>query len=260
MVFLLIPITAIVVDSFSKKKGFTLTALSPFISATIFIIVGYYYDIWHPTWLIFLIIPMLGIIETRMNAVTLLTSLSPFISLISFVLIVYYNGDTTYSWLVFLSIIFFGLLNEENTKKKYVSLFTLFISIVLYVILMMQFESWLALLSFLIFIITGIFTGYVKFDIPAEDRLFTIVVVVIAIVGFLGLGIFLDLWAVSWLSFFIIPMAFIVKYNKRKPLLTPLSPFISVAILVLLGYFFDLWHISWTALLLIPIIAILENA
>ena len=200
------------------------------------------------------------ILESNIKPIPLLTALSPFLSLISFVLLQYFTGDATYSWLVFLSIIFFGLLNEEDKKKKCISVFSLLISIILYIILMREFNSWLALLSFLIFFITGIYTGYVKFDIPTEDRLFTIVVIVISCVGFIGLGVLLNLWAISWLSFFIIPMSYIIKYNKRKPFLTPLMPFISVAIFVLLGYFFDLWYISWTALLLIPIVAILENA
>jgi|SRR5690554_1995165 len=260
MVFLLIPITAIIVE-LSKKGNYMLTALSPFLSIAFFIIFGSLYELWHPTWLIFLLIPIMGIIESKseMDNKTFFTALSPFISLISFILLQYFTGDFKYSWLVFLLIIFLGLLHEDNRNNKAILFTSLLLSTILYLLIMIIFGNWLALLSFSIFVIAGIYTGNINIDFDGESKVFALMTIILSFASFIGVGYYFDLWAVSWLFLFIIPVSFILKYNKTKPTFTPLSPFISVALLVILGYFFNLWYISWIALLLIPITAIIED-
>lgn len=269
LVFLLIPITAIIVEMINDHDKHLTTALSPFVAGIIFFIAGFQYNLWHPAWLIFLIIPVFGIINSRdeMDRLTLFTALSPFISLTGFILIVYTTGNAHYAWLLFLLVVIFGSFHKDDKKKRWLFLTSLFVSIILYILIGNIFGNWpLAGLSFILAIVTGLFTGFIQistdFNIEGTSRseiVTNIFIILLSIGLFIAAGLLFDLWAVSWLFLLIIPMAMIVRYNDDPMKLTPLSPFVAVTIFMLLGFLYDLWHISWVAFLLIPIVAILEG-
>ena len=261
MVFLLIPVTAIIVELFGKDN-YVLTALSPFISFIIFMLLGSKYNLWHPGWLIFFIIPLLGIIESKkeMDNLEFVTALSPFISLIAFILIGYYTGEYKYTWLLFLLVVFLGIFHEYSSKSKLILFTTLFLSTGLYLVLTYYYSWQIGLLAFIIFVVAGIYTNTINIFINGNLNKLDLFIVFMSFTSFICVGYFLDLWEISWLLLLLIPITMILKYQKAKPILTPLSPFISLIIFMILGYFFDLWYISWLAFLLIPVTAIVENA
>jgi uncharacterized membrane protein len=265
LIFLLIPVTAIIVEMGNNKEEYLLTALSPFISMTVFLVFGFFYDIWHPTWLIFIIVPLFGVIESKheMDSLSFYTALSPFVSFIAFMVVGHFTGAYHLAWLLLLTVAVLGIFQENQMKHRVLLLISLIISVGLYLILGYYVTDWIvASLAFLLFVVAGIFTGFVGIEVEGiNQNLSDFLIVLFAILSFLAVGYFFDLWAVSWLCLLLIPVLMIIKYREKNDehLLTSLSPFLSITIFILLGYFYQLWHIAWLAFLLIPIMAIIED-
>jgi hypothetical protein len=64
LVFLLIPVTAIVTDLVSQKKNITglVTGLVALLATVAYIVMGFAFSLWHPGWIVFLAIPITRII------------------------------------------------------------------------------------------------------------------------------------------------------------------------------------------------------
>src|SRR6056297_680778 len=107
-------------------------AVSPFIALLIFFIFGFGYDVWHPTWLVFFLIPMSAILlSVKEGFWTTLTAISPFIATSFFILYGYYTGVYHPVWMVFLIIPAFGFMTIKE-PRKYVYLLLLVLSSLVY--------------------------------------------------------------------------------------------------------------------------------
>ncbi|MBN2604270.1 MAG: DUF1700 domain-containing protein [Bacilli bacterium] len=260
MVFLLIPITAIIVEMGKTRDAHLTTAISPFFSTVLFLFLGFYYNLWHPAWVVFLIIPILGVWNSRtsMNTLTLITSLSPFVATISFVILGLY-GYWIEGWLVFLLIPMIGILHNTNKKEVIIweSLCIFGIAGYLYMGHVNPGDWQFAWTTFIPVIIYSLLISdwNINGDVPYTYR----VVSVISILLFLLFG-FLGFWEISWYALLIIPMFAIIKEAPKKERIIALSPFIAVIIFFTIGYYFDAWHLSWMAFLIIPMTAIIKNA
>ncbi len=63
MVFLIIPITAIVLEAVtSKKKMDSLIGLVALLAVVVFLLLGFFANLWHIAWIVFLVIPITAII------------------------------------------------------------------------------------------------------------------------------------------------------------------------------------------------------
>jgi hypothetical protein len=64
LVFLLIPVTAIVTDLASQKKNITglVTGLAALLATVAYMLMGFVFSLWHPGWIVFLAIPIARII------------------------------------------------------------------------------------------------------------------------------------------------------------------------------------------------------
>jgi hypothetical protein len=64
LVFLAIPVTAILTDILSKKKDVAglVAGLTAMLAIIAYMIMGFIYDLWHPGWIVFLAIPVSSII------------------------------------------------------------------------------------------------------------------------------------------------------------------------------------------------------
>ena len=243
-----------------------IVALMPFISVITFMGIGLATDIWHPTWLVFLSIPVTAIIlNTRTK--DMLVSLSPFASVIVFMLLGTYKGLWNPGWLVFLSIPMLGLVQSKHRFKALIQFSAFAIAIAFYLYWGYTTGQWqVAALGFALPIVTLILFGDIGFnwDLPKDGperrkALLMLSVVITCVIVFLLVGYFLDGWLYAWQVFVFIPVSAILFFNKKLQL-TPLMPFVAVMLFFNLGYFLDLWVISWIAFLLIPIVAIIENA
>jgi hypothetical protein len=261
MVFLLIPVTAIIMSMGKTKEEHLSTALSPFFATVIFLLLGFLYDLWHPAWMVFLIIPVLGIWNSRytMRKIDLLTALSPFIAVVAFI-ILGLNGYWIEGWVVFLIIPMFGIFNYPNKKVMMFWELLLIGGVAGYLFLGLVLDiSWeYAWLTFIPFAIFSLYKSDWEIDGEVPRRYLT--VIVFSIIAFLATGYFLNVWAVSWLFFLAIPVYAIISEVGEKEKLVALSPFIALSLFMLIGYFFNLWHLSWMAFLIIPMTAIVKNA
>ena len=261
LVFLLIPVIAIVLSMGKTKEDHLTTALSPFISTTIFLGLGFGYDLWHPGWIIFIIIPVLGIWNSRyeMRKIDLFTALSPFIAGLAYLVSGYY-GYWIEGTVVFLIIPMFGILNYPNKKIVFIWELLALVGIVGFLYIGISFEdawqyAWLAYVPFILMSILlndwsdtgGMSKPYVVLSIGS-------------LAAFLLFGLLVGDWAIAWLFFLAIPVYAIATETGKKEKAIALSPFVSIVIFMLLGYYFDLWHLSWIVFTIIPMTAIVKNA
>lgn len=241
-------------------------ALMPFVSLITFMGIGLSTGVWHPTWLVFLSIPVVAIIlTTRMKE--MLIALMPFVSVVVFMLLGIYQDLWNPGWLVFLSIPMVALMSDYKNWKSLVAFASFAIAIAFYLYYGYTYGDWkIAVLGFTLPVFVGLLLGQITifFDFPKDikERKRTIVmlsVILFAITSFLLIGILLSGWIYAWQVFLLIPIAAIACFNKKFSI-TPFMPFIAVIIFFNLGMFAGLWTISWMAFLLIPIVAIIENA
>ncbi len=233
-------------------------AVSPFIALLIFFIFGFGYDLWHPTWLVFFLIPMSAIVFSMKEGIwSLMTALSPFIATAFFILFGYYTGVYNPTWMIFLLILVFAFLTMDE-KRKYLYLALLLISSALYLWIGVTYKVYgISLLLFLPLIVLLTYYGHVEVKLIGTYRKpIGYVIIATIVVYFLG-GYLYDLWDVLWLVFLIIPVVAIYIGEKGRSKYLAMTPFVSVTIFFLLGYFLDLWQFSWLAFLLIPVVAIL---
>ena len=150
MVFLLIPVIAIIMSMGKTKEEHLTTALSPFAAVVIFLLLGFIYNLWHPGWMVFLIIPVLAIWNSRytMRKIDLLTALSPFVAVVSYT-ILGLNGYWVEGWVVFLIIPMFGIFNYPNKKVMLLweSLLIGGVAVYLYLILYLEISQRLSQLQ-----------------------------------------------------------------------------------------------------------------
>lgn len=240
-------------------------ALSPFFAVLVFMIIGMSTDIWHPTWLIFLIIPITAIILST-DKQEKVVALSPFVAVITFILVGTYTNYWNPAWLIFLIIPITALVYEKDTVKKTLMIVSIAIAIAFYLYMgYAQGDFMTGAFGFLLPLVVMLYYAEVKFELVVKNPLkrknaiiFTLVIVG-AIASFFLLGYFADGWVYAWMVFLLIPMTAIFLYDKPRKL-TPFMPFIAVIIFYSLGHFFGLFEISWIAFLLIPVVAIVENA
>ena len=250
----------------SKKHSDKIIALTPFIAVITFMLLGLIGNYWHPTWLVFLIIPMSAIILNT-HKKDKIVALSPFISLIIFMLVGTYTSYWNPAWLIFLSIPLLGLMYEKHTFKKYVQIGSLVLAIAFYLIMGYAYDNFLiGLYGFTLPGIVIVLFANINFLFGLKDPnqrkkgLLLLSVLLSAITLFVLFSTLLeDGWAFSWLVLLTIPMCSIFLYDTSRKY-TPYMPFIAVIIFYTLGYFLGLFHISWIAFLLIPIVAVIENA
>lgn len=266
LVFLSIPMVAILSSAFRGRKGHSLTALSPFIATIVYLGIGFGWGIWHPTWLIFLIIPVIGILNSfkaydiigrRKGVLEQITALSVFIAITVFVLLGTYQGLWNPGWLIFLIIPMLGILMEKSLIKKVLFELCFIIAIAVYLYVGYTYgEWWLGALGFLLPFGFGVMTDEIKISFTSGGIYLKAIILLLIALYFTG-GILWDAWGYLWMVFLLIPMVAILRNGPKKHHIVALSPFIATILFFSLGYFFGLWAISWLAFLLIPITGIL---
>lgn len=263
MVFLLIPISAIIVNVFNRKFSHGLVAISPFIALIIYFILGFGFELWHPGWLVFLLIPVMGVISGRKKKklIPFLTALSPFVAILAFILVSTYAGYWQITWMIFLIIPMIGILNEKKIWKIIVLEASLIIAIGGYLYLGYGENEWVySLLVFLIPVGVSLLLNEGEFLViktgnKNEWLLFLLLAAIYFGAGFL----FGSTWGWLWMIFLILPVYAIFTHANEKDKLIAIMPFLSVFIFYTLGYFFGYWMYSWIAFLLIPMVAIIKN-
>lgn len=259
-----------------NEKEPKLVALSPFVATIAFFLLGFLYNAWHPGWLVFLSIPVAGILfGTEAGDDTRLVALSPFIATTAFFLIGTYTptllGYTfTYvdAWLVFFIIPILGLANDKSILGR-ISLVAFIVVPLIYFYLQLTNPSVYNFTVFLLLAVLGIASGVIKIKISIEmgewrTQLRNIVVVAISLLaitaGYLYLGFYNNGWHPWWVLFLLLPMIilFVSKDDDRLSLVA-YSPFVATIAFILVGHYYNAYQLSWLFFLIIPILGVLED-
>ena len=93
-----------------KRRGRKIIAIMPFLSVIIFLILGYTFEVWHPGWLVFFLIPVSAILFKPYKKQKIV-ALSPFIAVTIFILVgTYVKQGYQYSWIAFFLIPLISIL------------------------------------------------------------------------------------------------------------------------------------------------------
>jgi hypothetical protein len=245
-------------------------ALTPFIALFMFFGLGFLVeDGFTYAWVSFLLIPMSAIIlQGPKNLIEKLTALSPFIAIIVYIPILgFYFGLWHPGWLVFLlTAIIGGLSHPKIIHRIFISGGLLLTSIV-YLILEVGLdlgnlkvtESIQLPYSAFVFLPVVLILLWVWFSQIIKNGIIYLILLLVSTFIFLFLSIQYDLWLISWLVFFSIPMYAIIRHTKKDEKLIALMPLISTILFMLIGYFFNGWAFGWLVYLFIPMVAIIKG-
>lgn len=249
----------------SKRHQDKIIALTPFIAVITFMLIGLTTDIWHPTWMVFLLIPITAILLNTSKKEKIV-ALSPFVAIIIFMLVGTYTSYWNPTWLIFLIVPIASMIYEKNNVKRIFFIGSLLIASGFYLIMGYVYHDFMiGLFGFLLPAIVILYFAELKFEVIIKDPLkrkngiIFFMIIVLSLAAFLSLGLFAAGWGYSWMFVLLIPISSIFLFDKSKKI-TPFMPFVAVIIFYSLGYFFGLFEISWIAFLLIPIVAVIENS
>jgi uncharacterized membrane protein len=264
-----------------RESSNRLVSLSPFLSTIAFFFLGVFADAWHPGWLVYLSIPILGILTSKKVE---WKGLFVFLTVIVLILGGTYSNLWNPLWSLFLLLSPFTN-NKEKTKYRplaigYTSLVVMFYHGVIlgYSLGYLDVGStdvplWttLLLLLFIPVIGYGFWVGSIQIRIRwMKDgkswitSLANLLLVLSIVIGYVVLGIVTGLWHPGWLLFLLIPIYFTSVAAKTFPI-NDLMPFIATILFVLVGEYVHIpgetnsYALSWLFYLLIPITGILKE-
>lgn len=245
----------------SIKGSGKIIAIMPFISLIVFMVLGLIFGVWHPTWLVFLLIPVTAII-LESKGFSRVIALVPFIALVVFFLLGTYLDLWNPGWLVFLLLPMIAITKKQKLGVVIFYEFIYLLAIGFYLYMGYVYDLWTyGALGFILPFLLGLWYGDIIIEFPfnlksmkKKDFIF-LTIIFSTIIIFLLAGFLFSAWAYAWQVFLFIPMTAILIYEGVN--ITAISPFISVMLFYSLGYFLNLWTISWLAFLMIPISGIL---
>jgi MFS family permease len=261
IVFLSIPMSAIILEMGHKKDKHITTALSPFIAVITFFVLGFGFGLWHPGWAIFLLIPVTAIFNSRksMKFFEFLTAISPFVAVIIFVTLGLERDLWHPGWVIFFIIPALGLLNEKDITRMIISEVLLLGGVAFYLYLGYEFGLWgYGALVFVPFVGYQVMIGNISI-VSDEVPLGYKVVVLSTIAIYFIVSYVTGLWFITWLIFFAIPVYAITRETRGSERMIALTPFIAVTLFMLIGFFLNGWMYAWIAFLIIPMTAILKS-
>lgn len=262
LVFLLIPITAVLSEGNIKKASVPLTV---FLSVITFFLIGFYANAWHPGWMVFLAIPVASIAFSKENLQGKIVGLMPFVTLITYLLVGLYFNWYHPTWLIFLLIPMVAILFHKSLLHKVVYEVCFLTAIGLYLYLGYVYGIWrYGAVVFIIPFAYGVFSNDIKFFIHSDlDKASSLKVGLVFLVS-LAIYVLITLmfhrgFAWGWMVLLSVPMYAVLAFGPRPFKWVTIMPFITLLVFYTLGFFFKLWHVSWLAFLLIPVVAILEE-
>lgn len=122
LVFLAIPVTAITMDIVTKNKDFSgsIIGLIAVFAAAAFFVLGFVFGKWHPGWLVFLAVPISGMIIDGVRKKDVSGSIIGLIAVIAAVIFFtlgFMFDMWSVCWLVFLAIPLVAIISDIARKK-----------------------------------------------------------------------------------------------------------------------------------------------
>lgn len=110
-------------DNSRNALAGSIVGLISLLAVAAFLIIGFTYHIWHPTWMVFLAIPIASVltdIAIKRSAVSAVSSLVSLLATAAFLYLGFEYGKWHPGWLVFFSIPICSLLMKILTRPRYV--------------------------------------------------------------------------------------------------------------------------------------------
>jgi len=204
-----------------KNVDTILVALSPFVATIVFMWLGLSYNLWHPGWLVYLVVPVMGVWTGRkgMSTMEFLTAQSTFIATAFYLIFGFVYNVWHPTWVVFFLIIIFGLFTDTKDKKNMIFATLIILASVAYVIIDLQDITKWDWLVFLVPVIYGTATGklfQVNGDFPDDPKIKAMVITAIGTpIVYLLIGLIFNLWHPTWLIMFAIPVVAIILFANE---------------------------------------------
>lgn len=246
-----------------KSKKNKIVALMPFLCTITFMILGMVYDLWHPGWMVFLLIPVTAILINT-NFKNAVVALSPFLSVGIFMVLGFVYDLWHPGWLVFLSIPVLSILLHTKLRDVFVAI-SPFFAVTVFIILGTFYDLWNpGWLIFLIIPMIGILYKKNKLLVLIYELTF-----ILAIGFYLYMGYEQGSWGLGALGF-ILPFAVGIIIGdvtftwdvygggyQKKAIVMVSTVILCIALFFVLGFFLNGWVWAWQVFLLIPVTAIL---
>lgn len=236
-------------------------AISPFVATIIFVTLGLGFDLWHPGWMVFTLIPITAIIvELGTNRDKhIFVSLSPFVASLVFLYLGLYLDLWHPGWLVFTIIPVIAIITERNTMKflELLTALSPFVALVLFFYLGNQGEWHPGWLVFMIIPIIGALN---------EKSIIKMFIIEFLLIGgvaiYLYVGYEIGEWTFALCGF--LPIILYAIYNGNINIVgidgDRKIRYISVAtvtLLIITGLLIGNWDTIWMILFIIPVCSIL---
>lgn len=228
-----------------------ITGLVVFFCVITYLIVGFIFDTWHPTWLVFMLIPISGVLfTTDTNINEKIPGLTVFMCVITYVLLGYFFNLWHPAWLIFFLIPLTGLMLDINSKNI-TSIVLMILGVTSYIFLYFINDSLFNLLVFVPFKLNQISI----YDIKNFFRVFPLIkiVAIISVSLFLIIGYLTNIWHPTWIVLLSIPLVSTWIFAEGTSKYIAISPFISVILYIIIGELSNAWAISSLVFFLIPI-------
>lgn len=235
-------------------------ALSPFVATIIFLLLGFGFNLWHPGWMIFFLIPVTAIImsmgKTKEDHLT--TALSPFIASSFYMILGFGYGLWHPAWLIFLIIPVLGIWNSRYDMRKIDILTALspFIAVITYIALG-YYGYWIE--GSVVFMLIPML-GILNFPKKKVAFLWELLAI-IGVVGFLYIIYTYDIsWQYALFAYtpFVIMSMYMNDWSDTGNMSRPYMIVVVISIISFLafGILVGDWAIAWLFFLLIPVYAI----
>lgn len=237
-----------------------IVATMPFISLIIFFLLGFVEGLWHPGWLVFLLIPISAILfESKLKDG--IVGVTPFVSVIIYLILGWGYGLWHPGWLVFFSIPVVAIIVNVDIRDIPVAL-SPFVATIIFIVLGTYYQLWnLGWLVFLIIPMLGTLKHQNKVQLVLIELSY-----ILAIIFYLYMGYTYSAWYYGAIGFIlpltlsivfgVIKIAINLRNDKKARIL--LSIILATIILFfVLGFTVNGWVWAWQVLLVIPMAGII---
>ncbi|QWC00531.1 hypothetical protein KHQ88_02885 [Mycoplasmatota bacterium] len=251
---------------YEDKEISTVIALAPFVSLISYLGLGLGLDLWHPGWLIFIIVPILFLVFSVFHDDFLagILALIPFGIIFSYFFIGFYFHIWHPTWLIFMLLPVIGVFTHYRRRgiKSFLFALSPFLSLVLYIILGSYFQLWSR--AWVVFLLVPMIASL------QERKKKILIIYELSLFASMLIGIILPYITSSWgYAFFgllipsIVFISFgedsIIKFSKENIFDWVLILFLATFYLIF-GIIFNIWAYGWMVLLIIPVYEIVKQS
>lgn len=248
-----------------KRHLSSIISIAPLISVVLYLMLGFLFDLWHPGWLIFFLVPSVVLVffVFRDDITMGFLAIIPFLIIISYFFVGFYFGLWHPTWLIFILLPMIGVFSRYRKRSIKFILFTIspFFTIGTYIILGSYFGLWGRI--WVIFLLVPILacleeTNRKRLIICETTLLFSLIYgIVIPFVlpwGYSFIGLLVPIIALMSMG-----EESLIKFTKET--IFDFILFMILAIVyIFIGVLFKGWAYGWMVLLIFPAYEIVNQS